>query len=832
MNDTDVVSLQFKNSVTGSKKLEEYEKRLKSIKLAIESLPSGVKITTQDVQNADSVNKNVKNIGDNANKAKSMFSTGVNIATIKAIGYAITSLTQTMSKFTEKSADYVENLNLLNVAYHRTEDTINEVNLAGEKLINTLSDMYGMDESSLMRTVGIFKQLSNAMGLSDKIGNQLTKTLTQMSIDVSSLYNVSFERASSVLQSSLAGQTKPIRGLAGADITETTLQVTLDTLGIDRTVRDLSYVEKRLIIVTSLIDQLKESQNDYGKTIESVSNQMRVFNEQVSRLTRALGNVFLPILQKILPYINGFLMVLTEIINMFAIFLGFDEGMLAGFATTSDSVLDLEDSLDGANESAKKLKKSLRGFDKLNVITTPANESGSGLGVDADILNAFMNASTEYEEKLEKIQMKATRVRNTIMEWLGFTKLVDEETGKVSFKFDHITSGTVLGTLAVGGTIYNGISKIYKFLNKIGLLKFPGLKTIKDIISGINKGSVSKLFSGASLSTISGLTIGILGWGLAIKDAWQNSDNFRRSLGELKTAFDRFMSVASEKLSPLFKSITEFYSATLEPFVDVAKIGLQNIYTNVIEFLKLQLNVSIDGITTSLNILTKLLEGDFSGALKIASSWFDTLGEDIEEFLINIGIPVNGIKNTFSNVVKTLNTIKEGDWKTAWKGFSTVVTDVFNGLKNLIKTPINAIIGFMETMVNAVITGVNAAIKALNKVSVKIPNWVPQYGGKSFGFDIKTVKSIQIPRLKTGLDFVPNDFYGPVYLDYGERVLTKEENQDYMKGNITNINSSTTKSIVSPTIIVKVGDEELARKVLKNLQDMATANGEPIEIGG
>ena len=90
-------------------------------------------------------------------------------------------------------------------------------------------------------------------------------------------------------------QTKPIRGLAGADITETTLQLTLDTYGIDETVRELSYVEKRLLIVTSLMDQLKESQNDYGRTINCGTNLKKLVENFVNLCKKGVSillNIF------------------------------------------------------------------------------------------------------------------------------------------------------------------------------------------------------------------------------------------------------------------------------------------------------------------------------------------------------------------------------------------------------------------------------------------------------------------------------------------------------------------------------------------------------------
>jgi hypothetical protein len=73
-----------------------------------------------------------------------------------------------------------------------------------------MTEMYGLDEDWLTRTTGIFKQLSNAMKLSVEQGTKLSKIMTQMSLDISSLYNLDVSKGSSVLQSALAGQTRPI----------------------------------------------------------------------------------------------------------------------------------------------------------------------------------------------------------------------------------------------------------------------------------------------------------------------------------------------------------------------------------------------------------------------------------------------------------------------------------------------------------------------------------------------------------------------------------------------------------------------------------------------
>ena len=171
--------------------------------------------------------------------------------------------------------------------------------------------------------------------------------------------------------------------------------------------------------------------------------------EQWDRLSRAVGNVFYPILQKILPYINGVLMALTEIFNLLASLLGFEmpEFDYSGLSVTSDAALDLMDNLDGAGESADKLAskmKGLRGFDKLNVINTPSkggggsSASGGGSFVDPKIMDAFNKTFEQYNDLMDSVRMKALDIRDAIMEWLGFTKKINPLTGEISWEYEGI----------------------------------------------------------------------------------------------------------------------------------------------------------------------------------------------------------------------------------------------------------------------------------------------------------------------------------------------------------------------------------------------------------
>ena len=512
------VSIRFKNYVNGEKKLEKYAETLAKIRSVTSGIDNGmIKNVKESATSTEKINKDVK---DMSKYIKLAF----NYTTIREFSRALNRVFTIMSNLATKSSDYLENINLFQVAFDNTYRN-------AEQFVNKLNEMYGLDESWLIRTVGIFKQLSNAMNLSTEQGTKLSTLLTQMSIDISSLYNIDIERASSTLQSALAGQTKPIRGATGADITQNTLQQTLNELDIDRNITQLTYAEKRLVTIVSLTRQLAEATNDFGRTIESPANQMRILSEQWERLSRAMGNLFMPILAKILPYLNAIFMVLTEIINTVATLLGFNAGDYDYFSGIADSVLDLEDGLDGASESAKKLKQGLRGFDKLNVITTPTSGStglatgGTG-SVDPKIWEAFNDAFDKYNSKLENVQMKATKIRDAIMEWLGFTKQIDPLTGDISFKYNGIkitlknmwawfnklspeakVLAGYIGYLVTKNTI-NLVSKFVKLLGATGMFK-----TVKALLSPLK--SLYKTFDNINYSLISmseSLKIGMYEW--------------------------------------------------------------------------------------------------------------------------------------------------------------------------------------------------------------------------------------------------------------------------------------------------------------------------------
>ena len=96
-----------------------------------------------------------------------------------------------------------------------------------------------------------------------------------------------------------------------------------------------------------------------------------------------------------------------------------------------------------------------------------------------------------------------------------------------------------------------------------------------------------------------------------------------------------------------------------------------------------------------------------------------------------------------------------------WEGIKKDTEDIWKGIAN-------TIIGF----VNKIIDGLNIMIRGINKLSFEAPDWVPKFGGKKFGFNLKTINTISY--LATGTNYVPQDMLA--FLHEGEAVVPKKYN--------------------------------------------------------
>lgn len=124
---------------------------------------------------------------------------------------------------------------------------------------------------------------------------------------------------------------------------------------------------------------------------------------------------------------------------------------------------------------------------------------------------------------------------------------------------------------------------------------------------------------------------------------------------------------------------------------------------------------------------------------KILGDIFKWLYENIIKPVFDaIGVAFNWI---WLNVIKPVVDFITGAINTIGK----VVSDVFTGIAKTISDIFNGIVGAVKGPVNAVIDFINGLIGGLNSIKIDIPDWVPEWGGKTIGFNIA-----KIPKLAKG----------------------------------------------------------------------------------
>ncbi len=316
------------------------------------------------------------------------------------------------------SMNFVENMNLFKVAMG---DSVEE----GQKFVDTMSEMYGLDANSLIRYAGNFYQLSDAINMPTEAASKLSLGLTKATVDIASLFNYDFDVVFNSLSSGMQGMTKAVRKF-GMDIRAVTLQTKAMELGIYDDVDAMSEADRQALRYIVMMEQAANANSDFARTIEAPANQLRIFKEQTIALGRAIGNFFLAPLQKALQYINGFVMALRSVIS----FIGSLTGVVTDFSTNVD-LSGATDQVSGlgsaADDAAKSVKGMLAPFDELNVLSQPSSSSGGGGLGSSELLDPKLaEAIAGMDTDLTKIKMRAQEVREAILSFWGFDYNMNE----------------------------------------------------------------------------------------------------------------------------------------------------------------------------------------------------------------------------------------------------------------------------------------------------------------------------------------------------------------------------------------------------------------------
>ena len=285
-----------------------------------------------------------------------------------------------------QSNQYIEDLNLFTASMGKYAEE-------AQNYAEAVSEALGIDPGEFMRNQGVFNTIISGFGVASDKAYLMSKNLTQLGYDISSFFNISFEDAMQKLQSGISGELEPLRRL-GYDLSVARLQEEALALGIEKKVSAMTQAEKSQLRYYAIMTQVTTAQGDMARTLNAPANQLRVLQAQVTQCARALGNIFIPALNAVLPYAIALAKIVRMLANSIASLFGFKlpevdySGISAGASAVgdlADNAGDASDGLGKAGKAAKKLKNALLGIDELNVLSKDDSSSGSGSGSGAGI---------------------------------------------------------------------------------------------------------------------------------------------------------------------------------------------------------------------------------------------------------------------------------------------------------------------------------------------------------------------------------------------------------------------------------------------------------------
>lgn len=481
---------------------------------------------------------------------------------------------QGVGSFVSSAQDYIEEFNYFSVALDKiAQDTKEQFKEAGYKSADEYANSFktrfsklqtqmtgykiedngdleflgqknlGLDISSVMRYQGAIAQITNSTGQMGEVSINAAKALSMLSADWSSLANQDLADVQHNFQSALVGQTRAVYRY-GIDLTNANLQQIAFAHGITMSTAKMSNMSKQQLRIIGMLEQSKVAYTDLSRTINQPANQLRMLQAGFTNLARTIGSIFLPVVQKIYPYLNAVVMVLQEFFGWIAKLTGVKLGdNVSSYAMPetpdmeepADDSGKLADNTKKAAKNTKKIKDNIQGFDILNKLEKNddtdnggKNKGGTGLGganIDLskdikDLLDNYeklwnkafkdnTNKAVKLAKKIKNALLKAwkkgdfSKIGSALAKWIndGLKNIPWEKIknglAKIAKSAATFLNGFIddLDWKLVGETIANGlntaINTAYVFWTTFDWLKF-GTQLAKGVMGFVKKFDAAK----------------------------------------------------------------------------------------------------------------------------------------------------------------------------------------------------------------------------------------------------------------------------------------------------------------------------------------------------
>lgn len=291
----------------------------------------------------------------------------------------------------------------------------------------------GLDPDKVLQYQATFAQMASSMGVASETSLKLSNALTMIGGDLASVRNLGFEEVWEDMASGMVGMSRTLDKY-GVNIRNVNLQQELYNLGIDKSIAKLNQQDKAVLRTIVLLNSTRYAWGDLASTINQPANSLRLLQSNFASLARTLGALFIPIITKVLPYINALVIALQRLFAWIGGLLGIK---LSGFTSSvggaavdmgnfAESADDAAGGLGDAAKNAKKLNGYIADWHEVNNMTSDQGKGsgggagGGGAGGGMPELDAALEAAlAEYQKAWDKafanMENRANELANTIV---------------------------------------------------------------------------------------------------------------------------------------------------------------------------------------------------------------------------------------------------------------------------------------------------------------------------------------------------------------------------------------------------------------------------------
>lgn len=477
------------------------------------------------------------------------------------------------------------------------------------KYAQSVAEAFGIDESQWMENQATFMQLATTFGNTADNAYLMSKNLTQLVYDMHSLKNVDPTVAMQKLRSAFAGEIEPLRDW-GVDLSKANLQLVALENNITKPFDKMTQAEKSQLRYVTIMKQLQFAMGNMEAELNSPGNQLRLLEVAVQKCARAFGNIFIPILNKVIPVLIAVANAIRKLFDQIAAFFGYEYPDMSNWDKYGDSVGTVADNLDDATKKAKKFKGQLAGFDEINNLTTNS-PSGSGsdtsgyfgnldlptyesLGktflsdaLDKKVDEVLKNLPEKFHNFITKLQEKINSI-----DWKSLGESFGEKLKSIDWVQLIVDLGSLIkdGLLALGDWLLGasgglldlgydiatgillGISDIFR-----NIVQWLGENVVTPFINGIKSlfgiHSPSTEMETIGVDLVQGLAVGLSGIWNAVKTIFINLWNkivqsAKDCWAGIKKAFEPITTWFSEKFGKAWETVKKIFSGEIS-FKDI-----------------------------------------------------------------------------------------------------------------------------------------------------------------------------------------------------------------------------------------------------------------------